>query len=176
MRSRATSTTASHAPQLLRAALFLLPAALCFSQTITVTSGTTNPLWAVGNFAAAQLTGGAGSDFTSTQTTAANWVNIEITLTGVGASYRVDVHRTDTTWNANLHLYIQRTDDGTGDPGGTITGPLNTYQEITTAATQFYTGRKARTGVKAQLQLQGLSATVGPHNFVTTVIFTITET
>ncbi len=160
--------------RLLWAVLFLVPVALCLPQTITVTSGTTDPLWAVGTFGVAQITGGAGTDFTSTQTTAANWVDIDITLGSSNSKWRVDVSKADTTWNANL--YIQRTADGTGDahPLSSITGGT-IYQEITSTTSAFFSGQRARTDVKAQLQLQGLSATVGPHNFVTTVTFTLTE-
>ena len=104
-------------------------------------------------------------------------MDIDITLSTSNTPWRVDVSKADTTWNANLHLYIQRTADGTGDghPLAAIAGGT-TYQEITNTITSFFTGRRIRTDVKAQLQLQGLSVIVGPANFSTTVTFTLTET
>ena len=154
--------------------LLLAAAAPGFAQTINASSPDDPVLWAVGTFGSAQLTGAPGTDFTATHTTAANWVDIDITLSQANKNWRVDVGKADTTWNANLHLYIQRTADGTGDghPLASIAGGT-TYQEITTTAS-FFTGRRRRTDVKAQLQ--GLSVIVGPANFSTTVTLTVTET
>ncbi len=132
--------------------------------------------WDIGTFGAAQLSGLAGSDFTSTQTTASDFLNINTYLLLRADTYewdwRLDVNRTDTLWDSNMTLWIMRTTDGTGS--GTITGGT-AFQSITTTAQSFYSGTRNRRNVKAQLELRGLSVIVGPNNYSTTVTYTLVE-
>ena len=136
---------------------------------ITVTQTT----WNVGTFGAAQLSGPPGTNFTSTQSSAADYLDINVTTPTLTPNYRVDVSKTDTQWNGSMTLWILRTADGTGT--GTITGGNVSFQEITGTARSFFSGSRNRSNVKAQLQLRGLSVIVGPHNFSTTVTYTIVQ-
>lgn len=164
-------------PRCLGIVLFLLVAGLvpafCLAQ-IEVTPATG---WNVGTFGAAQLTGLPGTNFTSTQTSASNLLTINVTRWPTGDwSWRVDVSKADTTWNGAMTLWILRTGNGTGTgTGASISGGNVSFQQITGTATSFYTGRRDRTGVTAQLELRGLAVTVGPNAYSTTVTYTLVQ-
>lgn len=123
----------------------------------------------------AQLIGAAGTDLDPDEESAADLVDIDIhNLLGNNMNnWRVDIRRSDTLWHANLSLYARRTADGTAG-GGTnpsITGGTN-YQLITTTDTAFFSGRRARSGVKVQLYLTGISVALGVNTYTTTIIYT----
>jgi hypothetical protein len=149
----------------------------CFGQAqaqivLTITGGA----WSV-VISNANLSGGAGTDFTPTLESASDVIDIAITATAANGRYRVDVHRTDTIWDASLHLYIRRTTDGTTGGGSqpSITGGT-TYMEITTADKEFFRGRRTRTGIKVQLELDGLSIyNILPTIYTTTVTYTTVD-
>ncbi len=145
------------------------------AQTIVVTPAAG---WSIGAFGAAQIAGGLpGNDFTSPQTTAATFVDIDLTQLTRNVNWRVWVRKADTTWNANLHLWIVRTADGSDNGGGGSIGGGATFQEITNVETVFYYGvqgtTRRRTNVKAQLRLDGPVAAAGARAFSTTVNYRI---
>jgi hypothetical protein len=55
-----------------------------------------------------------------------------------------------------------------------ISGGLS-YIEITTTDSEFYSGEGALWNVDAQYQLTGMSISVSPANYSTTVIFTVVD-
>lgn len=133
--------------------------------------------WSVGTFGAAQLSGLPGTNFTSTQTSASNFLTINVSRWPTGDwSWRVDVSKADSAWDSAMTLWILRTADGTGSgTGNSITGGNVAFQQITGTATSFFSGRRDRTGVRAQLQLRNLSVTVRPGNYSTTVTYTLVQ-
>lgn len=127
--------------------------------------------WSIGTFRAAQLSGGAGTDFTGTQTSASNQVRLTIRNTGT-TGWGMTVRRVDTYWNPAMRVYVQRTDTGTGL--GTISGGMG-FQELTAMDTIFLSGTGDFSAIPLQFELTGFSAVVGIGAFSTTIFYTITE-
>ena len=115
------------------------------------------------------LIAGAGSDLTSTYESAVSATDLAITA---AADYRVDIRRTDGTWDGDFTLSAKRTQDGSGS--GSIAGGT-TYQAITTTDTELFTGNSDRTGVKVQYQVEGMSVDIAPDTYSSTVTFTIVD-
>lgn len=114
----------------------------------------------------ADLTGGAGTGFTSTfeSTTA----EVSIIISKAAASWEVTVRRIDSNWDTNFTLYAQQT---TGDPPITDGFP---YQEVTTTSTYFFTGA-INTTIDIQYKLEGVSVQTPVDDYVTTVEYTVTD-
>lgn len=119
----------------------------------------------------ADLTGGAGTDLTSTYESAADEVSIDVGDTGA-TSWKVEQSRVDSNWHANFTLSIKRTADGTGE--GTINGG-QVYTEVDTTDKNFYTGQKNRMNVKCQLKLEGVSIQIPPDTYTTTIYYTVSD-
>jgi hypothetical protein len=114
----------------------------------------------------------AGDDLTGTYTSAANEAVLRIRF--AAAPWRVTVHRTDTTWHANLTLSVMRTSGGL--PAGNLVGG-DVYQAVTTTDTDFFwttTAVDVRQ-IRCRFQLTGVGAAIGARNFLTTVTYTVTE-
>jgi len=153
-----------------KAALILLAALalvkLCAAATVTVSGA-----WAL-TIGSGNLQGGAGSNLTATYVTPAG----QITMSVTGNSYHtwsVSVARVDSTWNANFVLSIERTGSGTGT--GTISGGT-TYLAILTTSQVFVTGRLSLTGIPLLEQLSGVSVSIPPATYATTIQFTAADT
>lgn len=114
------------------------------------------------------LTAGAGSDLKSTYESASNATTINI----LGVTWQVAVRRVDTSWNSDFVLSVKRTSDGTGK-GSTISGGLS-YVTVGTTDSAFFSGTKNKTGINLQYQLSGVSITIPPGNYSTSITFTIT--
>jgi hypothetical protein len=114
----------------------------------------------------------AGNDLTSTYTSAANETVMRID--NPTTQWRVDVHRTDTTWHANLTLSIMRTSNGT--PAGHLTGGT-LYQAIGTTDAEFFRcdGAFNVRAIRCRFQLTGVGAAIGARNFLTVVTYTVVE-
>jgi hypothetical protein len=122
---------------------------------------------------ASNLVSGAGSNLIATYQSATNATTLTISNpTGTGGRWLVNVQRTDILWSSNFTLYVQRTSNGTGT--GTITGGTS-YIIINTTATQFFSGRRARSGINLQYELTGMSINVPPSTYSTTVTFTVVD-
>ena len=120
------------------------------------------------------LQAGAGSDLIDTYVSSSTAVTIDISgTTGSGDSWRLDVSKTDTTWDADLLLDVQRTTSGTG-PGSIANG--SSYQNVTGTAQSFFSGSGDRSDVKIQLRLRGMSVQVSPNTYSTTVFYTVVDT
>jgi hypothetical protein len=133
-------------------------------QDITATGGWTETI------DASDLQSGAGSDLVGTYNSGAGASVISVTY---ATSWRVDVRRTDGTWQTDFSLYSQRTSDGTG--AGTISGGT-AYIEITGVDTEFFSGTQDRSDVGAGYELTGMSIDAAPATYNTTVTFTIVST
>ncbi|MBN2354199.1 MAG: hypothetical protein JXD23_16645 [Spirochaetales bacterium] len=138
---------------------------------VTCTGGN----WNV-TLSAANLTGGAGTDFVSQVESSSDLVNIDVTVTQLNGNWRVDIRRTDVAWNGALSLYARRTTDGTpgGGSGASISGGT-TYLQLTTTDQQFFSGRRTRSGIKIQLRLNGLSVNLGQETYRTTINYTLVD-
>jgi len=145
------------------AAIYLFIPLLVFAGDIVATGG-----WSL-TVDSADLVSGAGSDLTSTYESAASATDLAVTAT---ADYRVDVRRTDGTWDGDFTISARRTQDGSGS--GSISGGT-TYLAITTTDAEFFTGNSDRTGVKVQYQLEGMSVSITPDTYSSTVTYTIVD-
>jgi hypothetical protein len=118
---------------------------------------------------ASDLASGPGSDLNPSYESNASATDIGLTA---AADYRVDVRRTDGTWDGDFMLYVRRTQVGAG--AGSISGGT-AYQSVTTTDAEFFTGTGDRTGIKVQYQLDGMSVTISPDTYSSTVTFTIVD-
>lgn len=121
----------------------------------------------------ADLQGGPGSDLNSDYESSSGTGAIDITGTaGDFDTWRVDVRRTDASWDSRLSLYVRRTSDGTG------TGPISggtAYQAITATNASFFEGGGDHTNVTIQLRLSGMSYAIPAANYTTTVVLTVVD-
>lgn len=143
-------------------ALLMYSGGLCWAISIIATGNWSETI------DSSDLATGAGSDLISTYESASNAVVIDISITA--GNWAVDVKKLDTTWHNNLHLYIKRTSDGSGP--GTISGGA-TYQELTDANLSFFSGSNDRSNINIQLKLTGVTITVPPNVYNTTVYYTV---
>ncbi len=118
---------------------------------------------------ASDLIGGAGTDLTGSYESSPSATVIDITALG---NYRVDVRRSDTNWSTSFTLYVKRTSDGAGS--GTISGGTS-YIAVPTTDTEFFSGSLDRTNIDVQYQLSGMSVSISPDTYSTTLTFTIVD-
>ena len=118
------------------------------------------------------LTGGSGSDLTSTYTSAANATIIDIPSSD-NSTWHVYINRADTNWPSAFTLYAIRTSNGSGAPNSSVSGGTS-YQSVTTNQVQFFTGKRTRSDINIQYQLSGVSISIPPGSYSTTVIYTVT--
>jgi len=122
---------------------------------------------------ASDLASGAGSDLVSIYESTVNATVLTIlNTTGNTDNWRIDVRRSDSTWHSDFILYIQRTSDGSG--GGSISGGLS-YIAIGTTDSQFFSGAGDRSSVNLQYKLTGMSISIPPNTYSTTVVLTIVD-
>lgn len=92
-------------------------------------------------------------------------------------TWRVDVRRSDTNWSTGLHLYIQRTADGTGP--GTITGGTPYGAEIGTTDAPFFSGEGDRANIYLQIKAAsgtGLFYALAVALYQTNIIISLVDT
>jgi hypothetical protein len=116
------------------------------------------------------LTAGAGSDLASQYESATGVTTVSIANTS-GATWRVTARRSDATWNSNVSLWVKRTSDGSGS--GSISGGT-TYVQLSALDTEVFSGTGDRSNVTLQFKLTGMSKSVAPGTYSTTVIYTVT--
>ncbi len=122
----------------------------------------------------ADIIGGAGGDFAAEYESAADEKQLQISNPGpLSGYYRVDVRKSDSSWDSRITLYIRRTSDGTGT--GTISGGT-VYQEVTDQDTEFFSGYQDRSDIDVQFKVSGGYAGLGLHadSYVTSVVYTVT--
>ena len=119
------------------------------------------------------LSGTAGSDLNPTYTSNADAVVIDITgAVDQNDPWRVDINKTDITWDNSLTLRIIRTSDGTGL--GTISGGSPLF-EVTDTAQPFFTGTGDRSSIQIQLQVDGVSVTLDAQVLSLQVVYTLLQ-
>jgi hypothetical protein len=118
------------------------------------------------------LSSGPGSDLNPSYESAANATSLDLTS---NSDYRVDVRRTDSAWSGAFTLYIQRTSDGiAGHTSSTISGGT-AYQSVSTSDGEFFIGYRDRIGVEVQYRVDGVSVSIGPDTYSSTITFTIVD-
>jgi len=118
------------------------------------------------------LQSGAGSDLNSNYSSASNVTLISVSSTT--STWEIQVSKTDVNWYGNLQLYVRRTGTGTYDTDPPTGG--TSYQEITGTNTYFWEAADGVQDVPLQFRLTGVSITVPPDVYQTTVTFTVVET
>lgn len=121
-----------------------------------------------GVIGAADLIAGAGSNI-GDKDSAPNATFLMVSATGY--SWRVDVRRSDMSWNSNLILYARRTSDGTGS--GIVFGGTS-FVPVGTIAVSFFSGNGSRANMGVQYRLHS-SVSVPPGNYSTTIIYTVVQ-
>jgi hypothetical protein len=130
--------------------------------------------WTNLSITANDLTAGAGSNLTQQYQSPIDQVTIDILNTaGTSDSWRVDVKRTDSTWNSIPVLAVKRHDDGSG--AGSISGGLG-FQTVGMTDMSFFSGTGNRTGIRVQIQISNISVHLSPGNFSTTISYTVVDT
>lgn len=123
---------------------------------------------------ASNLVSGAGSNLTDTyeSVTTATLLTISNTI-DKNDNWRVDVKRTDSTWHGNFTLSVKRTTNGVGP--GSVSGGLS-YIAIQTTDSQFFSGAGNKNNINLQYQLTGMSVSVAPQTYSTTITYTVVDT
>lgn len=126
------------------------------------------------SISSADLVAGAGTQLSANEDSATSEVILDITLTGGDSdAWRVDVRRADSAWDADLHVWVRRTGSGSGT--GTITDGLSWTEVLSTDAT-FYSGAGDRTNVPVQIRVTGISLSLSPDAYLTSLHYTLVDT
>jgi hypothetical protein len=119
------------------------------------------------------LVSGAGSNLTSQYESSTDQVLVDIyNSAGGGDTWRVDISKSDISWNNSLSVYCKRTSSGTG---GSVAGG-SSYLGITNIDQQFFTGSDNVTGIGFQYKLDGVSVSIPPAVYSTSIVFTVVDT
>jgi hypothetical protein len=120
------------------------------------------------------LVGGAGTDLNSTYQS--NPAQVYVTISNCqnrNDQWHVNVRRTDTVWDSQLQLWVQRTGDGVGS-GRSIAGGT-TYQQVGLTDGYFFYGQGDRSSIPVQLELTGVSVSLAPGTYSTTITYTLVD-
>lgn len=128
---------------------------------ITATGGWTRTI------SASDLTGGAGSNLTSQYDSATNATTINI---NVSVLVGVTVRRVGVNWHDDLQLQVRRSSNGSGL--GSISGGTS-FQALGLVDQQLFSVLLLRSNVTAQYRLTGMSVSVPPGSYSSTVIYTL---
>jgi hypothetical protein len=120
------------------------------------------------------LLSGPGSQLLATYESGIDHTSIDITNTlSKQDAWRVDVRRVDGGgWHGDFALYAKRTSNGSGQ--GSVSGGLS-YIEIGTTDTELFSGAGNLNHIDVQYQLTGMSISVLPASYSTTIIFTLVD-
>jgi len=146
-------------------ASFVCGGGICWALSITATGN-----WLDLTINASNLTGGAGSNLIDTYQS--DPAAVSITITATSGNWGLNVKKINSNWHSSLHLYIQRTSNGTGS--GSISGGTS-YQEVTDIDLPFFNGNGDRSNVNVQLELTGVSIQVPPDVYSATVYYTVSD-
>ena len=117
---------------------------------------------------AANLVSGAGSDLQA-QFESVSGVTT-LTITNAPGAWSLRVRRSGSQWHGNVTAHVKRTSDGSGS--GSISGG-NAYAALAATDTELFSGSGARGNISLQFKLTGLSKTVSPATYLSSIIFTV---
>lgn len=153
--------------------LAALSLTLCVGQPARAMDLAASGAWSLG-IDASDLLSGAGSEIQASHDSGTGAVALEISATsGSTDTWRIDIRRATSGWDPDLRLWARRTGDGSG-PGSVSDG--TSWQEIGSTDATFFTGQGDRTGVTVQLRITGLSLSISPDAFLSTVHYTLVDT
>ncbi len=94
------------------------------------------------------------------------------------SNWQLSVSNTPITWNSNLRLWVNKTDDGSTSASGASIYPSGTtaYQEVTSIPQTFFSGVKDRLSVQISYKVSGMSVLLPVQTYSTTVYYTISAT
>ena len=89
--------------------------------------------------------------------------------------WRMNVHKTDINWNPDISLQIKRTGNGlkfesTGNPN---IHDGESYQPVSDIPVYFFRGKDQIVNIPVEIQLSGISLTMGAQNFETNILLTV---
>lgn len=89
--------------------------------------------------------------------------------------WKVDIQKSDLTWDQDLKLEAIRTGDGTRSwyGGKSNISDGTTYQTITNTSNLFFKGKNEVNYVPLNFKLSGVSITMGAQDFETNIILTV---
>lgn len=155
-----------------KAVRFLFAASVAWNLAQAATYITISGSW-VRVIGTGDLQGGAGSDLNPSYQSAADQITMDVTTLGQW-TWRVDVNRIDSGWNAGFQLFIRRTSGGTSGNGSVSGGTA--YLQITTTSQAFVTGQGDRRGITLQKRLDGVSVSIPSGMYTTTIQYTVVDT
>jgi hypothetical protein len=116
-----------------------------------------------------------GNDYDMSLTSMANQTMLDITM-ATTISWRVDVHKQDSFWNAFLTLWIHKTGDGMGTSESSILPiGLTPYLQVSNLGQLFFAGTSNHANIPIQYEIRGLSVLIPASTYETVIIYTITE-
>lgn len=119
---------------------------------------------------ASDLVAGPGSELQSTYESPIGILSLAIS-NSAGVGWQVNVRRQDGNWPPEFTLEIRRTSAGTGS--GSVSGG-DAYLVAGTTDTAFFAGSGDVSGIEVQLRLSGVSLSVAPDTYTTTLVYTVT--
>jgi len=150
------------------ALLALLAASPGHALSFTVSGG-----WSL-TVGTSDLAGPAGSGLEPQYQSAANAVLVDISGALLDTEpWTVTIHRVDVSWDGSLSLSMARTSEGLG--AGSISGGL-TLQPLTLTAQTLFQGTGNRSSIQLQLELDGVSVSIGSRILAAQVVFTLLDT
>lgn len=111
----------------------------------------------------------AGEDFTGTYSSNVNQVYLDIDY---NSDWTVSVQKNDIDWDDELEIAIHRTGNGYGT--GDIKQGKN-YKKIQDRSRNFFRGSGARYNIPLQFQIRKVSVTIPAHNYMTEIMYTLTN-
>jgi hypothetical protein len=126
----------------------------------------------------------AGNNYAGTYPSASNQIIISHDVTPAGQyrnhSWSIEVNKSDLNWHPLLELWIRRTANGStsvnpNQCAPNITGGTN-FQQLSSLAIPFYSGRCERSGVPIQIELRNASVLTPADTYSTEIVYTITIT
>jgi len=156
--------------RVIKTTALLLLAVFSLLKIVEAAAVNINGIWSL-TIGVGNLQGGAGSDLTSTYQSPSGQITMDV-VPGGKKAWGISVARVDSSWNANFVLSVMRTGSGSGT--GTVSGGT-TYLTITTTTQTFVTGTGSLTGIPLQEQLGGVSVSIPPATYSTTIQFTAAD-
>ncbi|MDB6056441.1 MAG: hypothetical protein JWO95_285 [Verrucomicrobiales bacterium] len=118
---------------------------------------------------AADLSRGAGSHLISQHESPVGVTLVSVSNTSGGA-WRLKVRRSGGLWHSNVGLRVRRCGDGSGT--GYVTGG-EPYVDLSNIDAQICSGAGDRSYVSLQFEIVGVSTTLSPASYNTSVVFTL---
>lgn len=122
-----------------------------------------------------------GLDYESSDLTIARTAgNLTISIANSDgcSNWQLSVSSVTINWNANLRLWVNKTNDGSTFSSGASIYPSGTtaYQEISLIPQNFFSGVKDRLSVQISYKISGMSVLIPVQTYSSTVYYTISAT